>query len=77
MDILILTGSSLCVNDETPQIENFMKLFKSVFDKNKKLRAIGICFGHQLLAKNFGGKVIKKSYISGIENIRFNHKIAK
>lgn len=54
-----------------------MKLFKQAVDKNQKLRIVGFCFGHQFLAKAFGGKVIKKVKIAGIENIKFNSEVGK
>jgi GMP synthase-like glutamine amidotransferase len=37
--------------------------------KNKKLKVLGICFGHQLLSKYFGSKLEKKGRIGGIERV--------
>lgn len=37
--------------------------------KNKHLKVLGICFGHQLLSKYFGSKLEKKGRIGGIERV--------
>ncbi|KTD36744.1 glutamine amidotransferase, class I [Legionella nautarum] len=56
-DAYLITGSRHGVNDDFPWIamlENFILQLHAV---QKKI--IGICFGHQLIAKALGGKVIK------------------
>lgn len=40
--------------------------------KNKKLKLLGICFGHQAIASYYGGKVIKKMLTAGIEKVKFH-----
>jgi GMP synthase-like glutamine amidotransferase len=52
---LILTGSGLSVNEEEVHVEKFGKMLKVALEKNKQLKVIGLCFGHQLLAKIYEG----------------------
>lgn len=54
-DAFIITGSRFGVNDDEPWINKLSSFIQSMYDKEKKL--IGICFGHQLIAKALGGKV--------------------
>lgn len=66
MDVLFLTGSSLSVNDNHPEVEALIKLVRLAKQKNESLKIIGFCFGHQFLTKAFHGKVIKKEKVAGI-----------
>lgn len=54
-DAYIMTGSSHSVNDEYSWIAKLEEIVRKCQKHQKKL--IGICFGHQLLAKALGGKV--------------------
>ena len=56
-DIYISTGSKASVNDEVNWINELEYFIKQLYQANKVF--IGICFGHQLIAKALGGKVEK------------------
>jgi GMP synthase-like glutamine amidotransferase len=55
-DAYIVTGSSAGVYDDLPWIapaKDFLRAAKG------KAALVGVCFGHQLMAEAFGGKVVK------------------
>ncbi|KTD67325.1 MULTISPECIES: glutamine amidotransferase-related protein [Legionella] len=56
-DAYIITGSRHGVNDGFPWITGLEEFVLRLHEANKKV--IGICFGHQLIAKALGGQVIK------------------
>ncbi|ARB91715.1 GMP synthase [Legionella longbeachae] len=56
-DAYLITGSRHGVNDDFPWIYSLEAFTRSLHDARKKV--IGICFGHQLVVKALGGKVIK------------------
>lgn len=56
-DAYLITGSRHGVNDGFPWIEQLEHFVRALHVAQKKV--IGICFGHQLIAKALGGKVIK------------------
>ncbi len=62
----MLSGSSLSVNDNDPCVCKFTEELKKALQKNKQLKVLGICFGHQLIARMFGGTVIKKHLLTGV-----------
>lgn len=51
----ILTGSAAMVDDGEPWIEALLEQIR-VFDR-LKVKTLGICFGHQAIAKALGGEV--------------------
>ena len=53
----LITGSPHGVNDGFPWIAKLETFIRALHAKQKKL--IGICFGHQLIAKALGGRVIR------------------
>lgn len=53
----LITGSHHSVNDDFPWIANLEAFIRQLHLAKKKV--VGICFGHQLIAKALGGKVIK------------------
>jgi GMP synthase-like glutamine amidotransferase len=56
-DAYLITGSRHSVNDDFPWIANLEEFVRQLHSAKKKV--VGICFGHQLIAKALGGKVIK------------------
>ena len=52
---ILVTGSPCSVHDEHDWIDRLIDLIRTA-DENGK-RIIGSCFGHQLVAKTFGGEV--------------------
>lgn len=54
-DGLLLTGSPCSVHDEHDWIADLLELVQAA--DARKMRIIGSCFGHQLLARAFGGEV--------------------
>tara|TARA_B100000945_G_C20418504_1_gene616448 strand:+ start:524 stop:1207 length:684 start_codon:yes stop_codon:yes gene_type:complete len=56
-DAWIITGSSDSVYENKTWMLNLEKLIYERYRLNKKI--LGICFGHQIVAKALGGKVIK------------------
>ncbi|KQY29364.1 glutamine amidotransferase [Caulobacter sp. Root1455] len=51
----IVTGSSAGVYDDLPWIEPLKSFLVEVRDRP----LVGVCFGHQVMAEAFGGKVVK------------------
>jgi GMP synthase-like glutamine amidotransferase len=59
----LVTGSDAGVYDERPWIEplkHFLRVAKG------KAKLVGICFGHQVMAEAFGGRVVKSEKGLGI-----------
>ncbi|QMT59947.1 GMP synthase [Legionella sp. PC997] len=57
VDAYIITGSRHGVNEDLSWIRALEEFVRCLHAARKKI--IGICFGHQLIAKALGGKVIK------------------
>ncbi|WED42083.1 glutamine amidotransferase-related protein [Legionella cardiaca] len=55
-DAYLISGSRHGVNDGLPWISNLEHFILRLHNAQKKV--IGICFGHQLIAKALGGKVV-------------------
>ncbi|MGB0360530.1 MAG: glutamine amidotransferase-related protein [Endozoicomonas sp.] len=53
----IISGSKNSVNDDLPWIPPLEAFIRVLFEQKKKL--VGICFGHQIIAKALGGQVEK------------------
>ena len=55
----IVTGSKFGVYDNLPWMSKLKTLIHEIYDAEKPM--LGICFGHQIIADAFGGKVEKFS----------------
>jgi GMP synthase-like glutamine amidotransferase len=54
-DAILVTGSPCSVHDEHDWIARLIELVRDAHER--RLRIVGSCFGHQLLARSFGGEV--------------------
>lgn len=68
-DAYLVTGSSAGVYEDHPWIEPAKDLLRAAKGKAK---LVGVCFGHQLMAEAFGGKVIKSPSGWGIGLHRYD-----
>ena len=73
-DAYLITGSRHGVNDDVPWISKLEDFIRDLHTAQKKV--IGICFGHQLIAKALGGKVIKspKGWGVGMSKNKITHQ---
>ena len=62
-DAYIITGSPAGVYDELPWIEPLKDFLRAAKGKTK---LVGVCFGHQIMAEAFGGRVAKSDRGWGI-----------
>ena len=71
-DGYITTGSRYGVNDDSPWVDELEKFVADLDRAEKKF--VGICFGHQMLAKALGGKVIQsdRGWAVGISSNQIN-----
>ncbi|TLF48194.1 GMP synthase [Halomonas urmiana] len=69
VDAWLTTGSKFGVNDELPWIAALEAFVRDLWAAGKPL--VGICFGHQLLAKALGGEVVKSDRGWGV-GLSFN-----
>ena len=53
----VISGSHYSVNDRYEWIKNLIDFVRYFGDQREGSKLFGICFGHQLIAKAFGGKV--------------------
>ncbi|KAI8843841.1 class I glutamine amidotransferase-like protein [Chytriomyces cf. hyalinus JEL632] len=56
IDAIIITGSKHGVNDALEWIEP-LKQFVRMAAATNRIKVVGVCFGHQIIAAAFGGKV--------------------
>lgn len=56
-DGYVTTGSRFGAEDDLPWITDLVSFVKTLYQAKKKL--VGICFGHQIIAKALGGQVVK------------------
>lgn len=73
-DGYLITGSKVSVYDDCPWITELKDFIRSINQSSKRL--IGICFGHQLIAETFGGKVEKspKGWGVGMHYVKIDHQ---
>ena len=79
-DVWIITGSKYSVYDNVSWINNLVDFVKVLIKHKKPI--LGICFGHQVIAKSIGADVIKNplgwelgSYRINLTDQGLNHKL--
>ncbi|CAO3644275.1 unnamed protein product [Cunninghamella blakesleeana] len=58
-DGIVITGSSYSAYNNYPWILKLVSFLQEQFNHPKKIKIVGICFGHQILARAAGGKCEK------------------
>ena len=80
----VISGSHFSCNDPHPWITNLINFVLAVHEynksqENKTVNLFGICFGHQLIAKAFGGRVEvtkhKKKFIFDCEQVEITEEV--
>jgi len=66
----VITGSPKSCYDSDPWIQQLIEFTQSSYKSKKKL--LGLCFGHQLIAKALGGNVEKSNKGWGVGIREFN-----
>jgi len=87
---IVITGSVYSTLDDTlPWLNRLIELLQNIHNNFPLVKFIGICFGHQILAKAFGGltgknpsgqfiyKLEKFSCIEEFENLPRKLKVAE
>ena len=71
-DGYLITGSKLSVYDDVQWIRDLETYIHLLHSKKKAL--LGVCFGHQLIAKALGGEVRKadKGWVLGLQDYQFH-----
>ena len=71
-DGYLITGSKLSVYDDVKWIKDLEHYIRSL-NENKKF-LLGVCFGHQLIAKALGGEVCKAEigWVTGLQSYIFH-----
>ncbi|MFA5678526.1 MAG: gamma-glutamyl-gamma-aminobutyrate hydrolase family protein [Pseudomonas sp.] len=73
-DAWLITGSKFGVNDGLPWIDALCGFVRTLWQQHRPL--LGVCFGHQLMAKALGGTVMKSEKGWGV-GLSFNQVIER
>lgn len=73
-DAWLITGSKYGVNDGLPWIDVLCEFVRTLWAHKRPL--LGVCFGHQLMAKALGGTVVKSEKGWGL-GLSFNQVIER
>jgi len=74
-DGMLLTGSAASAYDSDPWIIELVSFVQNLPKLNDSLKLIGICFGHQIIARAYGAKTEKneKGWEVGTRDIELTH----
>lgn len=74
-DAWLLSGSVNSANDPDEWIERLVKFIQTSYEAEVPI--VGVCFGHQLIAKSLGGRVetYKGGYTAGVRDYLFDGAI--
>ena len=64
-EAFVVTGSACSVYEDRPWVAELEGFLRSARDR---ARLVGICFGHQIMAQAFGGRVAKAPQGWGLEH---------
>lgn len=68
---IIISGSMSSVNDNELWINNLEKFIRDWLELNVNIPLLGVCFGHQIIAKAAGSKISKNQFLNdGINDIK-------
>lgn len=65
-DTVLVSGSTYSVNNMHPYMRTLCDNLKLALAMNQKLKMIGFCFGHQLLANLHGAIIETRSQVRGL-----------
>ena len=68
-DAVIIPGSTNSILSYVPEIDKMCQNLFKAFEMSKKLKILGICYGHQLIALKNKGKVVKKKRTDKVEKV--------
>jgi GMP synthase-like glutamine amidotransferase len=57
IDAILITGSRANAFDDTPWIVRLTNYVREVLETQSRVRVVGVCFGHQIVARAMGVKV--------------------
>ena len=69
-DTIILSGSAYSVLNMPELFKLFEANCMEAVKRSNKLKVLGICFGHQLMAHALGTEVKKLNFVKGLEYIK-------
>jgi len=61
IDAILITGSGANAFDDTPWIVRLVDYVREVLETQSRVRVVGVCFGHQIVARAMGVKVGRSS----------------
>ena len=70
-DVLVMSGSYCCINDELPKVKKFGEVLKEVMETNQTIRIHAACFGHQLICSVLGVEIFRHKRVLGPESVQF------
>ncbi len=74
-DSIIITGSSWSVLNQSDFMVKATENLIQAYKQSNKLKIFGICYGHQLISKYFGGEIVKKDSKNELQRIYFKKDV--